>query len=88
MLRPSVDIEIGVQFGLEPAAIGVLVASLLLGTPIIGWLGAIASALTLGSRGGGALPRAQGHHAACGRKKALTARLDCVISRRGRVGAR
>jgi heme exporter protein B len=46
---------IGVQFGLGAEAIGVLVLTLLLGTPILSWLGAIAAALTLGARGGGAL---------------------------------
>ena len=46
---------IGVQFGLSWEAIGVLTASLALGTPTLGWLGAIASALTLGSRSGAAL---------------------------------
>lgn len=46
---------IGVQFGLDAPAIGVLVLTLLLGTPTLAWLGAIAAALTLGTRGGGAL---------------------------------
>ncbi len=45
----------GLQFGLAPDAIGVLVASLALGTPILSWLGAIAAALTLGARGGASL---------------------------------
>ncbi|HMN83269.1 MAG TPA: heme exporter protein CcmB, partial [Burkholderiaceae bacterium] len=46
---------IGLQFGLTGDAIVVLMLSLLLGTPVIGWLGAVAAALTLGARGGGAL---------------------------------
>ncbi len=46
---------VGVQFGLDGASIGVLVASLALGTPVLGWLGAIAAALTLGARGGASL---------------------------------
>lgn len=45
----------GLQFGLDEAAIGVLVASLLLGTPVLSWLGAVAAALTLGARGGASL---------------------------------
>ncbi len=43
------------QYGLGPDAIGILVASLLLGTPIIAWFGAIGAALTLGARGGASL---------------------------------
>jgi heme exporter protein B len=46
---------IGLQFGLGADAIRWLVASLALGTPILCWLGAITAALTLGTRGGGAL---------------------------------
>ncbi|MFT4101320.1 MAG: heme exporter protein CcmB [Burkholderiaceae bacterium] len=46
---------IGLQFGLPPDAIGLLMLTLLLGSPILSWLGAITSALTLGSRGGSAL---------------------------------
>ncbi|MEY3665283.1 MAG: heme exporter protein CcmB [Pseudomonadota bacterium] len=45
----------GLQFGLQPQAIVVLACSLLLGTPILAWLGAIAAALTLGARGGASL---------------------------------
>ena len=45
----------GIQFGLEPGATGILVASLLLGTPVLAWLGAVGAALTLGARGGAAL---------------------------------
>ncbi len=46
---------LAVQFGLPADATGVLIASLLLGTPILSWLGAIGAALTLGSRAGSAL---------------------------------
>lgn len=45
----------GLQFGLEAEAIGVLALSLLLGTPLLTWLGSISAALTLGSRGGSTL---------------------------------
>lgn len=45
----------GVQFGLSPESIAMLAASLILGTPMLTWLGAIAAALTLGSRGGSSL---------------------------------
>ena len=44
-----------VPYGLDGASIGVLVAGLALGTPILSLLGAIGAALTLGVRGGGAL---------------------------------
>lgn len=46
---------LGLMYGLEPAAIGVLCAALLLGTPILSLLGAIGAALTLGLRGAGSL---------------------------------
>jgi len=46
---------LGVQFGLEPEALAVLVVSLLIGTPLLSLIGAIGAALTLGVRGGGAL---------------------------------
>lgn len=46
---------LGVQFGLPAGSIGVLCASLLLGTPVLSLLGAIGAALTLGVRGGGVL---------------------------------
>ena len=46
---------LGLQFGLAPDALGVLVASLLIGTPVLSLVGAIGAALTLGLRGGGAL---------------------------------
>ncbi|MHB1292342.1 MAG: heme exporter protein CcmB [Sulfuricella sp.] len=46
---------LGVQFGLSNEALGVLVFSLLLGTPVLSLIGAIGAALTLGLRGGGVL---------------------------------
>ena len=46
---------IGLQYGLPADAFGVLLASLLIGTPVLSLLGAAGSALTLGVRGGGAL---------------------------------
>ena len=45
----------GLQFDLEPEGIAILAASLLLGTPLLTWLGAISAALTLGARGGSTL---------------------------------
>jgi len=46
---------LGLQFGLEPKELVVLVASLMLGTPILSMIGAIGAALTLGVRGGSIL---------------------------------
>lgn len=46
---------LGIQFGLPADALGVLVFSLLLGTPVLSLIGAIGAALTLGLRGGGVL---------------------------------
>lgn len=46
---------IGLQYDLPPAALWVLLASLLVGTPVLSLLGAAGAALTLGVRGGGAL---------------------------------
>jgi heme exporter protein B len=46
---------IGLQFGLSADAITVLFFSLLLGTPVLSLIGAIAAALTLGLRGSGML---------------------------------
>ena len=46
---------IGLQYDLPADALGVLLASLLLGTPVLSLLGAAGAALTLGVRGGGAL---------------------------------
>ena len=44
---------LGVQFGLSNQALGVLVLSLLLGTPVLSLIGAIGAALTLGCAAGG-----------------------------------
>ena len=46
---------IGVLFGLQAAAIGMLALTLILGTPILSLLGAVGAALTLGLRSGAAL---------------------------------
>jgi heme exporter protein B len=46
---------LGLEFGLDSAALSVLAASLLIGTPTLSLIGAIGAALTLGVRGGGAL---------------------------------
>jgi heme exporter protein B len=46
---------LGIVFDLSGPAIGVLVASLLLGTPMLSALGALGAALTLGLRSGAAL---------------------------------
>ena len=46
---------LGLQFGLEAGALGVLMVSLLIGTPLLSLIGAIGAALTLGVRGGGVL---------------------------------
>jgi heme exporter protein B len=46
---------LAIQFDLPAASIGVLFASLLLGTPVLSLVGAIGAALTLGVRGGGVL---------------------------------
>ncbi len=46
---------LGIQFDLDGAALGILVVSLLLGTPLLSLIGAIGAALTLGVRGGGVL---------------------------------
>jgi heme exporter protein B len=46
---------LGLQYDLSPDALGVLVVSLLLGTPALSLIGAIGAALTLGLRGGGVL---------------------------------
>lgn len=46
---------IGIQYGLEAREILMLFLAILLGTPILVWLGAMTAALTLGARGGGAL---------------------------------
>jgi heme exporter protein B len=46
---------LALQFDLSPYACGVLVLSLLLGTPVLSLLGAIGAALTVGLRGGSVL---------------------------------
>lgn len=46
---------LALQFDLDAVATGVLVLSLLLGTPLLSLIGAIMAALTLGLRGGGVL---------------------------------
>ena len=46
---------LGLQFGLDADALGVLIVSLLLGTPLLSLIGSIGAALTLGVRGGGVL---------------------------------
>ncbi len=46
---------VALQYGLPPDALAALVASLLLGTPILSLLGAVAAALTTGLRGGALL---------------------------------
>jgi heme exporter protein B len=46
---------LGLQFDLSTEALGILMASLLIGTPILSLIGAIGAALTLGLRGGGVL---------------------------------
>ncbi len=46
---------LGLQFGLDGEALGVLVLSLLLGTPTLSMIGAIGAALVLGVRGSGLL---------------------------------
>lgn len=46
---------LGLQYGLDADAIGVLMLSLLLGTPVLSLLGAVGAALSLGLRGAGVL---------------------------------
>lgn len=46
---------VGLQFGLSTETLWVLLASLLLGTPVLSLIGSIGAALTLGLRGGGVL---------------------------------
>jgi heme exporter protein B len=46
---------IGVQYGLPADALGVLLAAVLIGSPVLSLLGAAGAALTLGVRGGGVL---------------------------------
>ena len=51
----AVSPVLGLQFGLEPRQLGVLMLSLLLGTPTLSLIGSVGSALTLGVRGAGVL---------------------------------
>ena len=46
---------LGVAFGLEAKSLGVLAATLLVGTPTLSLIGGLAASLTLGARRGGAL---------------------------------
>jgi heme exporter protein B len=46
---------LGLQFDLPVRSLGLLVVSLMLGTPLLSAIGALGAALTLGLRGGGAL---------------------------------
>jgi heme exporter protein B len=46
---------LGVQYDLPPAALGALVASLALGTPVLSLIGGVGAALTLGTRGAAVL---------------------------------
>lgn len=46
---------LGLQFGLSGTLLGVLMLTLLIGTPVLSLIGAIGAALTIGLRGGGAL---------------------------------
>lgn len=46
---------VGLMFGLSWEALGALIVSLMLGTPILSLLGGLGAALTLGLRGGGML---------------------------------
>ena len=46
---------LGLQFGLESRSLGILMLTLLLGTPTLSLIGSIGAALTLGVRGAGVL---------------------------------
>jgi len=46
---------LGLQFDMSAGALLVLIAALLLGTPVLSMIGAVGAALTLGLRGGGVL---------------------------------
>ena len=46
---------LGLQFHLEARSLGLLMMSLLLGTPVLSLIGGVGAALTLGVRGGGVL---------------------------------
>ena len=45
----------GLQYGFDAGSLGVLVAALLIGTPMLSLIGSIGAGLTLGVRGGGGL---------------------------------
>ncbi len=49
------SVLLGIMFDIHADAIGVMVLSLLLGTPALSLIGAVGAALTLGLRGGGVL---------------------------------
>jgi heme exporter protein B len=55
LLLAAVAPVLALQFGLAPQAIGVLLLSLLLGTPVLSLVGAIGAALTVGVRGAAVL---------------------------------
>ena len=55
LLLTLVSPLLALQYGLSPGATGVLLASLLLGTPVLSLIGAIGAALTIGLRGAGVL---------------------------------
>lgn len=55
LLLVLVSPVLALQFGLSAQSTGVLMVSLLLGTPVLSLIGAIGAALTLGVRGGGVL---------------------------------
>jgi heme exporter protein B len=46
---------LGLQFDMSGQALWVLIATLMLGTPVLSMIGAVGAALTLGLRGGGVL---------------------------------
>ena len=55
LLLAFVSPLLALQFGLSASATGVLMLTLLLGTPVLSLVGAIGAALTVGVRGGGVL---------------------------------
>src|SRR4029450_12843888 len=46
---------VGLQFDIAKETLGVLLLSLLIGTPVLSLIGSVGAALTLGLRGGGVL---------------------------------
>lgn len=46
---------LGLQFDMSPESLWILIAGLMLGTPVLSMIGAVGAALTLGLRGGGVL---------------------------------